>query len=150
MVQATGSPARPRVWRAIGTGAFYAVAGSILGAIVLVILGSILDWPTTTLEPPAAFIVIAFVSGVLPLFVAGFSVGWTQPAGFARRAGLSVLVALVVGGVWGLAAAGSHAESAIVGVAEVGLGNAVAALFAAVVLSLFTGRASAARRGATA
>lgn len=137
VVQATGFSARPRMWRAIATGAFYAVVGSILGAIALVILGSVLDWATTTLDPPFAFIVIAFVSGVLPLFVAGFAVGWTQPDGFLRRAGLSVLVALIVGGFWGLGASGSHGESVLVSVAEVGLGNAAAALFCAVVLSAF-------------
>ncbi|MGV8838995.1 MAG: hypothetical protein ACWA6X_01685 [Bauldia sp.] len=135
------SPARSRVVRAIGTGAFHAVVGSIFGAIVLVILGAALDWPTTTLDPPFAFIVIGFVSGVLPQFVTGFVVGWVQPAGFRRRAGLSVVVALVVGGLWGLAAAGSHSESVLVGVTEVGLGNAAAALFCAIVLALFAGRA---------
>lgn len=145
------SPPRSRLPASIGTGAFYAIAGSIFGAVVLVILGAALDWPTTTLDPPFAFVVIAFVSGVLPLFVVGFVVRWVDPAGLSRRAMLSVLVALVVGGFWGLAAAGSHAESVLVSVAEVGLGNAAAALFCAVVLAALRGRAVAARgRGAAA
>lgn len=145
------SPARSRLLRSIGTGAFYAILGAILGAIVLVILGAALDWATTTLEPPFAFIVVAFVSGVLPLFVTGFVVGWIDPAGLFRRAFLSVAVALVVGGVWGLAASGSHAESVIVAVAEVGLGNAAAALFCAVVFSVVRGRSAGARgQGAAA
>ncbi|MCW5717856.1 MAG: hypothetical protein KIS68_08515 [Bauldia sp.] len=143
------SPARSRLVRSIGTGAFYAIAGSILGAIILVILGAALDWATTSLDPPFAFIVIAFVSGVLPLFVTGFVVGWVDPAGFARRAFLSVLVALIVGGFWGLAASGSHGESVIVSVAEVGLGNAAAALFCAAVLAALRGRSVPGRGAAT-
>lgn len=150
MVQVTASPTRSKVPGAIGVGAFYAVVGSILGAIVLVILGSILDWATTTMEPPMAFVVIAFVSGVVPLFVTGFTVGWLRPVGFGRRVGLSVLVALVVGGFWGLAAAGSHAESVLVSIAEVGLGNAVAALFCAVVLAALRGSGARAGRGQAA
>src|SRR5690606_32471185 len=79
----------------IGVGAFYAVAGSILGAIVLVILGTVLDWPATTLEPPLAFVVVAFVSGVVPLFLTGFLVAWMRPGGFPGTAVLSVVAALV-------------------------------------------------------
>lgn len=140
MAPALRSPARSRLLGSIGVGAFYAVVGSVLGAVVLVILGAALDWATTTLDPPLAFVVVAFVSGVLPLFVAGFVVGWTRPVGLPQTAFLAVLVALVVGGLWGLAASASHAESVIVSVAEVGLGNAAAALFCAILLATLRAR----------
>lgn len=150
MEPALRSPTRSKLLGAIGVGAFYAVVGSVLGAIVLVILGAALDWATTTLDPPFAFIVVAFVSGVVPLFLTGFAVGWARPTGLPRTAFLVIAVALVVGGLWGLAASASHAESVITSVAEVGLGNAAAALFCAIVLAVLRRRPAPRRRGAVA
>ncbi len=150
MERGVWSPGRSRLRGAIAVGAFYAILGSVLGAIVLVILGAALDWATTTLDPPFAFIVIAFVSGVIPLFVAGFAVGWTTPVGLWSTALASVVVALVVGGLWGLAASRSHDESVIVSVAEVGLGCAAAALFCAIVLVALRRRARSRRGGLAA
>ncbi|MGD9739837.1 MAG: hypothetical protein AB7O56_07295 [Bauldia sp.] len=116
---------------AILLGLAYAICGPALGAVILTVLGSILGWqPETNMSSPAlAYVVIAFVSGALPLFVAGAAMGWLVPPHERGRAVvLSIMVAAILGGLWGIVGGLSHPEEALwISIVEVAAGCAIAA-----------------------